>query len=87
MCVKQRPIPGYESSECNPKDEEGVQNQNSRSRYGIEIQTFLRSPPLSRLPECHQMPRSGRHLPPQHIGVAILGADLIKGIVWAIPLV
>ena len=62
-----------------------MQNQNSRSRYGIEIQTFLRSPPLCRLPKCHQMPRSGRHLPPQHIDVAILGADLIKGIVWAIP--
>ena len=85
--AQQRPVPSYENSECNPKDEEEVQNQNSRGCYGIEIQTFLRSPPLCRLPECRQMPRSVRRLLPQDIDVAILGADLIKRIVRAIPLV
>ncbi len=34
---------GEESSERNPKDEEEVQNQNSRGCHGMEIQTFLRS--------------------------------------------
>jgi hypothetical protein len=33
------------------------------------------------------MPRSVRHLPPQDIDVAILGADLIKRIARTIPLV
>jgi hypothetical protein len=39
--TRERPSTREKSSEHDPKDEEEVQDQNPRGRYGIEIQTSL----------------------------------------------